>query len=672
MVQLVGFFMFLVIIILFFIQQQERKCVVKLEKLNRDLQLILRSSGDGIFGLNDKGEHTFVNPQALTWLGYTEAELLGRSSHVIWHHSHSDGRVYPEQECPIHVTLNKGEPFFGEEYFWRKDGTGFPVELSILPIRDDGKLIGVIVSFHDITKREYEANTLQASEQQLREVYNAVEAGILIVDARTKRIVDVNNKAVALIGRLKEDLLGQICHLFVCPAEVDQCPVIDCGQTVDHAERVLLSAIGRRDILKTVVPIKMGGRDCLLESFIDITERKKMENALRESKEAAELADQSKSAFLANMSHEIRTPMNAVLGFSQLLQRTELNIQQAAYVRTILSSGQLLMSIVNDVLDLSKIAAGRMVLECVDFEIRPLVAEVAEMSKSHCQSAEVQVKCSVADDIPDIVNGDPTRLKQVLINLMGNAVKFTNHGQIELNVSRVVKTGNSQVGLFFVVKDTGVGIPPDKLVTIFQPFVQADMSTTREYGGTGLGLSISRAIVEAMGGRISAASVLEQGSEFNFIIFLNQQGSQKSASSLSGVSVVEEVAFSFKGLKVLVAEDNLANQKLMRAFFVALHCDGVFAENGRLAVDRLRQEKFDICFMDVQMPVMGGEEAARLIRSEISQTLPIIALTAAMQGDREKILGSGMTDYLAKPISFAQLKEKLRQYAHSQSDKPLL
>ena len=533
----------------------------------------------------------------------------------------------------------------------------------------------------------------------------------------------------------------------------------------------------------------------------DLKKEKELISALSKKAQASAKA---KSDFLANMSHEIRTPMNAILGFSDLLRKTPLNEKQAQYLNTVSASGKLLVGIIDDILDISKLESGKIQLEIIDVNLNDLIFEVMRMVVTCMKDKPFDTFIDIDEKIPTFVKTDSIRLRQVLVNLLGNAVKFTSKGEIGVIVKLLEEKGDTLV-LEFTVKDTGIGIPKDKLGSIFQSFTQADETTTRKYGGTGLGLTISKAIVETMGGEIVVKSEVGQGSRFVFFI-PTRKSEQRSKEKLklikpvqlkykkvfivddnltsqktigkccekldlkivgvssspyealnkldkmiktkgfipdiilsdimmegmSGVEMVKKIksnkrfkdttfiavtadlsletsldasdkvfnAFVTKpvsldaltsafnsvtgpaicnpmsshkakdesqdcaGIKILVAEDSLPNQMLMKAYFSELGCEAEYAYNGQEVIDKLRAGKtYDVCLMDLQMPVMGGIDATQVIRSEISKDLPIIALSAAVfEEDRKQATEVGMNDFLAKPIAVEKLKEKVLRY----------
>ncbi|MEI6126371.1 MAG: ATP-binding protein [Pseudomonadota bacterium] len=383
--------------------------------------------------------------------------------------------------------------------------------------------------------------------------------------------------------------------------------------------------------------------------------------ALAAAKKEAEEATRAKTMFFANMSHEIRTPMNAVVGFAGLLKDMPLNALQKEYVDIVIASGEHLLVLINDILDFSKAEAGQLILESVDFDLGRIVEEAIRMMAPKVKDKPVELFSKVDEKISFRVEGDPTRFRQILINLIGNAVKFTEKGSVAVYVTLSERTGGGCSIIRFSVEDTGIGIPEDKKEHVFESFSQADMSTTRKYGGTGLGLAICKAYIEKMGGRIWVESQIGKGSKFIFTVRLKEKDTIPEKNAVAPSPVEQEI--SCKGVRVLVAEDDKTNQILIKAILGKLGCPADIVENGQEALDRLKAEKYDICLMDLQMPVMGGLEAIKIIRNEISKDFPVIALTAAaLEEDRKKCLADGMTDYLSKPINVDELKKKIAAY----------
>ncbi|MBI4984917.1 MAG: response regulator [Rhodocyclales bacterium] len=393
----------------------------------------------------------------------------------------------------------------------------------------------------------------------------------------------------------------------------------------------------------------------------DIGVRKRAESELVAAREAALAGSRAKSEFLATMSHEIRTPMNGIVGMAQLLAETPLSAEQRSFARTITDSARALLKILNDILDYSKIEAGKLDIEVADVDLRTLLAELAALLAPTAQQKGLDFRCAVAAAVSPCVRADAGRLRQVLLNLCSNAVKFTDAGAVELWVGPAAAAAT----LRFEVRDTGIGIPADKRELLFSPFAQGDASTTRRYGGTGLGLSISRRLVELMTGRIGVDANPGGGSVFWFEI--PAAASVTLPMAPAAELPAAELPAPSQPLRILIVEDNAINQTVAMKMLARLGCCGEVAADGAVALDALRQRAFDLVLMDCDMPVMDGFEATRRLRDAATGVrncrIPVIALTAgAMAGDRERCLAAGMDDYLAKPIQMRDLAAMLERY----------
>jgi signal transduction histidine kinase/ActR/RegA family two-component response regulator len=382
---------------------------------------------------------------------------------------------------------------------------------------------------------------------------------------------------------------------------------------------------------------------------------------LVEARDRAQAASTAKSRFLANMSHEIRTPMNGLLGMNQVLRGTPLTEEQLDCVQTIETTGAALLTIINDILDISKLDAGKVELESIDFDLENAVRSVTTLLAVQALQKDIDLDVAIEPDASGSYRGDPTRLRQVLLNLVGNAIKFTHVGRVELAVSRLRRNGDDgRDSIRFAVADTGIGMDPGVRDRIFENFTQADSSITRRYGGTGLGLPIAKQLVEAMEGRIEVSSRPGLGSRFWFDIPLIRVAAavQREVPPPATAATGRQS----RPLHILLAEDNAINQRLMLAVLGKAGHSVEIAANGRQAIEAIRRIDFDVVLMDAQMPEMGGLEATREIRAMAApkNRVPIIALTAdAMAGARQAYIDAGMNDYISKPIDFAVLNAKM-------------
>jgi signal transduction histidine kinase/CheY-like chemotaxis protein/HPt (histidine-containing phosphotransfer) domain-containing protein len=402
----------------------------------------------------------------------------------------------------------------------------------------------------------------------------------------------------------------------------------------------------------------------LIIAFLFITNQgrsqQRMIKALNESERRSKELANMQEQFLANMSHEIRTPMNSILGFTSLLKRTELNPMQREYVQNIHSAGENLLTLVNDILDLSKIEAGKMHIEETRFSLRSMVSSVGAMFIEKIREKDLKFNVYIDKDVPDILCGDAVRLTQILVNLISNAVKFTDRGEVSVFV-QLLSSSETNAQITICVKDTGIGIASEKQSAIFERFQQAELETTRRFGGTGLGLSIVKQLIELQGGTIRLKSELGKGSEF--IVELNYK-LPDLAQMYSEALAEQEEQVPLQKIKVLVAEDNPMNQQLVKHLMKSWSIDHFIVSTGAEAVEALKKNAYSIVLMDIQMPDMDGYTATSIIRNELELDVPIIAMTAhAMVGEKEKCLQLGMNDYVSKPIKETVLYNIIARHA---------
>jgi signal transduction histidine kinase/CheY-like chemotaxis protein len=390
--------------------------------------------------------------------------------------------------------------------------------------------------------------------------------------------------------------------------------------------------------------------------------QQKMITYLNESERKIKEASSLKEQFLANMSHEIRTPMNAIIGFTNILKRTNLEAEQRKYVQNIHSAGENLLALINDILDLSKIEAGMIQIEETNFSLRSLVSSISAMFDEKIKEKGLHLKTEVSEEVPDILTGDAVRLTQILVNLLSNGIKFTEVGGVQITIG-VIKLEQENVKLRIKVIDSGIGIAEEKQDAIFERFQQAEAETTRRYGGTGLGLSIVKQLVELQGGTLTLKSKPGKGSEFIIEIEYKLPDEEKMLSDALAAAEINSV--SLNEIRVLIAEDNPMNQQLIKHLMKNWAIDHTIVNNGAEVIEALNKKNFSLILMDIQMPEMDGYTTTSVIRNELHSQIPIIAMTAhAMMGEKEKCIQLGMNDYISKPLKETILYNIIAQYSY--------
>ncbi len=801
-----------------FVNITERK---RIELELRKLSLAFEHCSASIVITKANGDIEYVNPSFSKLTGYNINEVIGQNPRILKCEANP-----PELYHDLWNTITQGKEWRGELQNRKKSGDIFWESISISSIQDStGQITHFVAVKEDITERKFNENAIRESEERHRILFEESPDAYIIIDKGI--IIQCNHSAETMLRGNPDQIIGNCLDRFSPEYQPD-----GRSSAATYAEKIAqafhstthsFECVHRRLdgsnfwVEVSISRIVMQGNPALFISWRDISDRKQIEDDLRrinqeleiatfranELASQAEMANIAKSEFLANMSHEIRTPMNGVLGMAGLLIDTKLTDEQREYVSIIHSSGDILLGLINDILDFSKIEAGKLELEMLDFDLRDLLEDFSGMMAVRAQQKGLEFLCASDPSVPSYVRGDSGRLRQILTNLAGNAIKFTERGEVAVLVD-VVSTQDSRIELRFSVRDTGIGIPSDKIDLLFSKFTQVDASTTRKYGGTGLGLAISKQLAEMMGGKIGVNSREGQGSEFWFTVWLGLQSKKANERSESpeirdkrilvvddnatnrqiltkrleswgakvmevpdGVSALstlrqavatgsffdaiitdmqmpkmdgvmlgreirrdeslrnsciimmtslgqqnnkkelEEIGFAacltkpvrnsdlhsrLKSIlsgcpqsivsqpniviptvpdnqksmaRILLAEDNITNQKVAQAILkkIGFHAD--VAANGTETVKALEQIDYDLVLMDVQMPVMDGLEATRIIRNPQSHVrnhdIPIIAMTAnAMQGDRDRCLETGMNDYIAKPVNSKDLAEKLK------------
>lgn len=548
---------------------------------------------------------------------------------------------------------------------------------------DDNKPIKVVGTIRDITNRKLAEEALQESKNWYHSLLNNLDAGVL-VHKPDSTIIMSNSKAIELIGlsekELKETHSSTTEWNFINEdyslLTVENYPVHQIARTKRGIQNVIVGrkSLEKNEIVWVIVngfPVfdKKGELSEIVISFIDISELKKIESELIKAKEQAESANKSKSDFLANMSHEIRTPLNGIIGFSDLLMKTNLEKNQLEYMRTLNESANTLMEIINDILDFSKIESGKLELNIERIDIFEIANQVIDLFKNQANAKNIDLVLHIEKNVPSCVLADHLRLKQILVNLISNALKFTPEGKIQLSIKEVSHSENTFSKLKFSVKDTGIGIKRENQKKIFYSFVQEDNSTTRRFGGTGLGLAISNQLLGLMKSKLELKSDFGKGSTFFFTVEFKKAKSKKIVKPKTTDSALTKKindGDATRNFKILIVEDNKINMLLSKTLLkkIVPNCTIIEASNGDEAVKQFSIENPDLILMDIQMPEKNGYETTAEIRSlNGSKTVPIIALTAGiMLGEKEKCLDAGMNDYISKPIIESELEQKLIQW----------
>ncbi|MGK0155966.1 MAG: PAS domain S-box-containing protein, partial [Neolewinella sp.] len=555
----------------------------------------------------------------------------------------------------------------------RKDGSRFPAVVSVTALRDaQDAIIGYLLIGTDNTARKQVEEERQKLDQRLRDQHfytrSLIESNIDAMMTTDPRgiITDVNRQTEALTGCTRDELIGAPFKNYFTDsarAEAGINRVLSEGKITNY--ELTARARGGKLTVVSYNATTFHDRDRSLQGVVaaarDVTERKRVEAELQQAKAMAETASRAKSDFLASMSHEIRTPMNAIIGIAGLLAKTPLSAEQNEYVQIFRRAGDNLLNLINDILDLSKVEASQLELERIGFSLSDLLEKVTEMVAVRAHEKGLALVCEIAPKVPADLVGDPTRLRQVLLNLVGNAIKFTESGEVAL---RVTPDADSCVPgtLRFTISDTGIGIPGEKLGAVFERFTQADSSTTRRYGGSGLGLTISKRLVELMGGRIWVESSVGKGSVFSFTLPLEIWAGATRRAAGTGPERPQ------LALHILLVEDSPDNRTITVAYLRDPPFRVETAENGAVAYEKFTAGHYDLVLMDRQMPVMDGLAATRAIReweqANHRPPTPIIALTAsALKGDHEECLAAGCTAYLTKPIKQEVLLQAIKEHS---------
>ncbi len=646
------------------------KKALKRQKLARkEAEKILEKKSMKLYNSNQKLTELIANTNRFPEENPSPVLRFSAQGHVLMYNNKAGKKIIDFLDKASNTTKKKY--FLGQLEYSFNEQKNFQFELAV----DDSFFLINAVPFqstnyvniyaNDITAIKKANEAVKQSEGKYRGVIENLNLGILEVDNNDK-IIKAYPQFCSLIGYTEAELLGKSpTELFLDKLSRKIMERENEGRLKGNSSVYEVPLIKKNgDVVWVIISgAPFYNSDGMLEGTVgihlDITERRIMEADLREAKLKAEELNEIKEMFLANMSHEIRTPMNAIVGMSELLSQSNLDETQSKYLSAISSSSKNLLVLINDLLDFSKIESGNLSLEMAEFNLNKLITKTIETVSLKADDNGVDIVCEMDPILPKMLNGDSTRLGQVLLNLLSNAVKFTINGSVKTTV-KATRTKDDTYQITFVVKDEGIGIPKEELGNIFNDFSQATASTTRLYGGTGLGLSISQKIVRLMGGELEVESELNKGSEFFFSIELEGVDIDNAAYELSDNYSIEE---DFNQSKILLVEDNPVNSLMATTILEKWNCRVDLAENGIESIEKLNLKSYDLILMDMTMPKMGGIEASQIIRKELKIETPIIALTAnAIKGDLEKCVAAGMDDYLSKPYHQIDLNRVLTKW----------
>ncbi|WP_048817758.1 PAS domain-containing hybrid sensor histidine kinase/response regulator [Desulforamulus hydrothermalis] len=592
----------------------------------------------------------YANPAALGLLGCRQEDIYGMGIEDVYRGGEK-----------LLLSLMRGDSWRGE-----LSQKNHILYVHANPIRlPGGKIIGFYVASRDITNHKLTQLKLQQAREEtereaakLRAIVSAMNASIALANADDV-ITEVNEQCALMMGKTRQELIGRrIWELHSGDTLEKLTSLVQLYRTrPDHPRTTVTRRLNNMDVIMSIQPIYRDNiYDGILLMMVDVTEVAEAKRQAEQARLAAEQASRAKSEFLANMSHEIRTPMNGILGFAEVLLQQNLTHEQTESVKVIQQCGEQLLELINDILDLSKIESGKLVLERTDFSLRKLIHEAVSLVEPKLAARNVEMIIQLQQDLPDYFKGDPTRIRQILNNLLSNAAKFTHRGYVKISVAGEGPVQENEIKLKFIVEDTGIGIPKDKLELIFQAFTQADGSTTRKYGGTGLGLTISRNLAQLMGGRITVASEENSGSQFTLTLPL-------TVLAVEGSLPLKEPDQETMGV-VLLVEDDWTSQQLIANYLEKAGYRVIATDQGKQALTMAKIYRPDVIILDILLPDLSGWEVLEKIkRHEQTQDIPVVVCTVLPEKDKAFSLGA--VDFIQKPVSGQNLIKRLNKLTMS-------
>ncbi|MGB8516352.1 MAG: PAS domain S-box protein [Gallionella sp.] len=630
---------------------------------------ISETLGEGLYVQDVRGNCIYMNSEAERLLGWLRADLIGKPVHNMIHTRSANGVPLPARECRIMLEVKAhGSSRSDDQVFVRKDGSVFPVEVTSQAVLRNGIFDGVVVAFQDISERKKNELFIRLTQERLNLSLDGSNLALWDWDVGSDRMY-LSDRWAAMMGGEKQDMLVTSAQLInmVHPDERDSLTAnlgdVLKGKTEFYSVEFRVrhtdgSWVWIQTHGKVVERDSEGRAVRMTGTNADISDRKHAEASLLKAKEAAEQANRIKGDFLANMSHEIRTPMNGIIGMTELALDTELTQEQKEYLGLVKSSADSLLHIINDILDFSKIESGKMTIENIEFSLDHMLRDTMKSLAVRAHQKNLELLLHVSPDVPDRLLGDPGRLRQVIVNLVGNAIKFTEKGEIEVEVQCVTTPGEHCASLRFSVRDSGIGIPREKFQSIFESFSQADTSTTRKFGGTGLGLTISAQLIELMGSKIELDSEVGKGSIFHFTINMDMV----SEKPLANYQQTGRIA----GMPVLVADDNETNRKVLQEMLRNWKLVPTVVMSGEQALAELERaaqagKPYTLALLDVQMPGMDGFELVEHLRRhpEYVEATVMMLTSEGQRGDAARCRELGVASYLTKPVAQSELLDAI-------------